>query len=118
MASERAMYWMAVGLTALVLGNHFAAKYDRCWRVSIAGVLERTPNLAPAEIFTAPVAAELASIHAKVAQERAACAFVQAQRAQVMVMEQMEAGRLRGLCPRQHVKIRIPEPPAPIEGSI
>jgi hypothetical protein len=118
MASERVMYWMAVGLMALLLGNHFAAKYDRCLRESIAGVLERTPNLPPPEIFTAPVAAQLASMQAKIAQERAACALVQAQRAQMMAMEQMEAVRPRGICPRQHVKIRIPEPPPPIEGSI
>ena len=118
MASERATYWMAVGLMALLLGNHFAAKYDRCLRESIAGVLERTPNLAPPDLFAAPVAAQLASMQAKIAQERAACAFVQSQRAQMMAMEQMEAVRLRGICPRPHVKIRIPEPPAPIEGSI
>jgi hypothetical protein len=119
MASERAIYWIAVGLMAFLLGNHFAAKYDRCLRESIAGVLERTPSLPPPEIFTAPVAAQLASMHAKIAQERAACALVQAQRAQMMAMEQMEeAVRPRGICPRPQVKIRIAEPPAPIEGSI
>ena len=118
MASERAMYWIAVGLMVLVLGDQFAAKYDRCLRESIAGVLERTSTLASPDLFTAPVAAQLASMQAKIAQERAACAFVQAQRAQMMVMEPMQAVRLRGICPRPHVKIRIPAPPAPIEGSI
>jgi hypothetical protein len=121
MASERAMYWMAVGLMALLLGNHFAAKYNRCLRGSIAGaqdVLERTPNLVPPERFRAPVAAQLASMQAKIAHQRAAYASLQAQRAQMMAIEQMEVGRLRGIFPREPVKIRIPEPPAPIDGSI
>ena len=118
MASERAIYWIAVGLMALLLGNHFTAKYDRCLRESIAGVLERTPSPPPPEIFPAPVAAQLASMQAKIAQERAACALGQAQRVQMLAMEQMEAVRVRGICPRPQVKIRIAEPPAPIEGSI
>jgi len=118
MASERAMYWIAVGLMVLVLGDQFAAKYDRCLRESIAGVLERTSTLASPDLFTAPVAAQLASMQAKIAQERAACAFVQAQRAQMMAREQIRADEVHGICPRQHLRIRVSETPVPTEGKI
>ena len=118
MASERALYWMAVGLMAVLLGNHFAAKYQSCLRDSIAMVLERTPSLGSSELLTTPVEARLASLQANFAHQRAACALVEAERARVMAMEQIEAGRVRGTCPRQNVRIVIPEPPVPSDGRI
>jgi len=121
MASERAMYWMAVGLMAVLLGNHFSAKYDRCLRDSLAGaqrVFGRTHNLAPPELVAVPVEAQLAAMQAKIVHQRAQCAFIQAQRAQVMAMEQIEAARVHGICPRPHVRIRVPETPVPTAGNI
>jgi hypothetical protein len=112
MASERAMYWMAVGLMGVLLGNHFIAKHDRCLRDARAGaqsILERARNLAPPELLPVPFEAQLASMRAKLADQRAAFAVLQGQRAQMLAMEQIEAGRVHGICPRQHVRIRIPE---------
>ena len=121
MASERAMYWMAVGLMAVLLGNHFSAKYDRCLRDALAGAqrrLERTPGLRSPEMVTAPLEARLASMQVKIAHGRAACALLQAQRAQMMAMEQIRADEVHGICPRQHLRIRISETPVPTEGKI
>lgn len=118
MVSERALYWIAVGLMVPWLGNHFANQYDHCRRASNQGsvlasvqrVLERAPSLAPLEPGRSPLATRFAALQAQIAHQRAACARLQAERARTMAMEQIESGRVRVICPRPSVSIPTPEP--------
>jgi hypothetical protein len=126
MASQRALYWIAVALMALFLGNHFAIKYDRCLRVAIQSspvrvveqALAKTPDLAPARRMTSPVAAGFASMQAELAHQQAAYAILEAKRARIMAMEEIGQRQMRGICPRHGIRIAIPERPARTDGTI
>ena len=127
MLSEKALYWIAVALMVVFLGNHFAIKYDRCLRVSIESspvlamverALERTPGFAPQQRLTPAVEARFASIQAEVARQQAAYAFLAAERARMTAIEQIEQERVRAICPRRGVRIAIPERPVSDHGSI
>jgi hypothetical protein len=126
MISEKAMYWAAVGLMMLVLGSHFAEKYDRCLSEmatmtaqtvsSSAGRLlaltqarlGMTTGFAGPELAMARVQGRMAAIEAVVARQQAACARMEAQRARIMVMQQMPEMNLERICPRQHLQIEAP----------
>jgi hypothetical protein len=84
MASEKVLYWMAVAVMALFVGNHFAKKYDR-------------------------VQEQFASMEAGMAHQQTACARVQAQHARMMALEQMQNMRVRVICPRRRVRVEIPQ---------
>ena len=127
MASQKALYWMAVALMLLFLGNHFAIKYDRCLRVSfqssparamVERVLERTSGFAPQRRLTPAVEAGFASMQTQMARQQAAYALLAAERARMMAMEQIEQGRMRAICPRRGVRIAMPERPVRSDGSI
>jgi hypothetical protein len=127
MVSQKALYWIAVALMVLFLANHFAIKYDRCLRVSnqsspvlamVERTLERTPGCAPQRLMTSPVAAGFASVQAEFAHQQATYALLEAKRARIMAMEQIEQGRMRGICPRRGVQIAIPKRPVSSDGSI
>ncbi len=128
MASEKAIYWMAVGLMALVAGNHFMNKIDqKCLNGRALAVVqqlssEATHSLAMAEaMFSrtslpwsdaeasgARVQAQLASVQTMVARQEAACARVEAQRARIMALQNMRRVEMRVICPRQRVAIEMP----------
>ena len=104
MASQKALYWIAVGLMVLFLGNHFAIKYDRCPWISIQSnpvlaIVERAleRGFAPQRQLTPAVEAGFASIQAELAHQQAAYALLAAERARMMAMEQIEPGRVRAL---------------------
>jgi hypothetical protein len=127
MASQKALYWIAVALMILFLGNHFAIKYDRCLRISIQSspvlamverTLERTPDFASQQRLTPAVEAGFASMQAKMAHQQAAYAILAAERARMMAIEQIEQGRVGAICPRRGVRIAIPERPVASDGSI
>ena len=124
MASEKALYWMAVGVLALIVGNHFVSKYSgECARErALASVRclssEATHSLAMAEVMLARtslpwassenamarVQTRLASMQTVVARQEAACARIETQRA----MQEMQQMRLQVICPRQNVRVEIP----------
>jgi len=127
MASQKALYWTAVALMVLFLGNHFANKYDRCLRLSIQSspglamverTLERTPSFAPQRRLTPAIAAGFASMQAAMARQQAAYALLAAERARAMAMERIEQERMRAICPRRGVRIAIPARPLQSDGSI
>ncbi|HXW92825.1 MAG TPA: hypothetical protein VEK33_19915 [Terriglobales bacterium] len=126
MVSERALYWIAVGLMAGLLGNHFANPYARSLRAANQGsalalvqrVVERAASFAPLGPGRSLLATRFASLQAQLAHQQAACARLEAERARTMAIEQIESGRVRGICPRPRVRITAPEPSLPREGTI
>jgi hypothetical protein len=125
MVSQKALYWIAVALMILFLGNHFAIKYDRCLRVSLESspvpamverVLDKSPCFAVRRLVTPPAQAGLASIQAEIAHQQAAYAVLEAERARILALEQM--GRVQGICPRRGVRIAIHQHPVADDGTI
>jgi len=132
MASEKAIYWMAVGLVAFSLGNHFVSRYNgRCFAGrSLAAVqrlsgqashfmsmaeamLDRTSlPLVRTETEVARIQTSLASVDTIMARQQAACARVEVQRARTMAFQQLQQMHLEVVCPRQALKLSVPRQPA------
>lgn len=138
MASEKAWYWIAVGVMALLVSNNVLARHGGAVRSfadrSVAAV-ERISGdadrfVAMAEMMlgrgetgfartqTAVARAQtrLASMEAAMARQQAACARVQAAQARMMVAEHMSHP---AICLRPTVPLNIPQPPRlPGDGTI
>jgi hypothetical protein len=128
MASEKVTYWMAVGLVALFMSNHFVSKYDgNCMANKARVAAERisgqaTHLMAMAEVamgrtstrFDRAQAAmamaqvQMASMQTQMARGEAACARLEAGRARMMMLREMRM-------PTVHPQLRMimPRPPAP-----
>ncbi len=127
MISAKASYWMAVGVLALFLGNHLATRYEneagRLASRSLA-VAERisgqaTRFMATAEMMlgggetrfvhaqnaTACAQTRLASVETALASHEADLAKIQAEREQLMNLQQL---RSTIVCPRQNLRIAMP----------
>lgn len=129
MASQKALYWMAVGLLALVAGNHFVSKFDgTCLAYKARAAAERMSGqsdylMAVAEVMLGRTSTRfdraqaalamsqtrLASVQTSFARREAVCARVQAVRARIMVQQQLQQMQIVS---RPHVEIMIPAPPA------
>jgi hypothetical protein len=127
MASEKAMYWMAVGILALFMGNHLVSKYEgNCLANKARAAVERisgqaTHLMAMAEVamgrpsthFDRAQAAmamaqvRMASVQTQFARQQAACARLEAGRARMIVLREM---RIPVVSPR--VGLAMPRPPA------
>jgi hypothetical protein len=138
MASERTIYWMAVAVLALFAGNHFANKYDgSCLADRAMATVQRLSGeathfaaraqsmfsgesrFAAPELAMARVQGQFASMQAGIARQQAACARLEAQRARMMALEQIQHVRVRVACPRQSVRVEIPQSPAIVhDGTI
>ena len=137
MASERAIYWMAVGVVALLLGQHFVSRNDgRCLaNRSLAAVQQlssranhlmamaegilgqATPQFPSTEAEFAGIQTRFASLDSQIARQQAACARLQAEEARRMALQQVQQMRLEEVCPRQ--RLRAIHPPAmPDDGTI
>jgi len=126
MASEKALYWMAVGLVALMAGNHFASRFDgrglaersMAWVEQLSGqsgsafaVAESWASSGSSRCVRAQAAmaraqAHVASVQTAMARQDAACARLQAERARLMTMQQT---RVRVIVPNQNFRVEIPE---------
>lgn len=131
MASQKALYWMAVGVLALVMGNHFANKFEgSCLAYKVRAAAERmsgqsdhlmavtevmlgrtTTRFDRAQTALAMSQARLASVQTSFARRQAVCARVQAVRARMMVREQLEQMEIPVVAPRPRVVLMIPPPP-------
>jgi hypothetical protein len=127
MVPEKALYWTAVSVLALVAGNHFAARQADgvgCFvsrslaviqQVSghttrLMGTAEMTLGRNGAHFPTAQgklacAQTRLASVQAVIAQHEAAFAQVQAERAQLAVLQPLRGA---SICPRQRLRIATP----------
>jgi hypothetical protein len=137
MASERAIYWMAVAVLAVFLGNHFVSKHEGgCTADRAVAAVQRLSGeaahflamgqamlghgsrFASSEVAMARVQGQFASIEDGFARQEAACARSQARHARVMALQQMERARIRVICPRTSVNVEIPQMPAVHDGTI
>jgi hypothetical protein len=128
MASEKAIYWTAVGVLALAVMNGFVSEY-RGWASRLAdksiAVVEQASEMAagyvnlaagrendgfkPTERAVVRAQVRLARVQNSLARHQAEMARVQAQGIRAQVME-------RGIqtviaCPRQNLVITVPQPP-------
>lgn len=128
MISAKASYWMAVGLLAFIVSNHFAGRYENEVRQfagrSLAAVQQisgdATRFIASAEMVLSGDDARfvraqsavncaqtrLASLRTKLATRQAALAKAQAEREQLLNLQQL---RSTIICPRQNLRIAIPQ---------
>ena len=137
MASERAIYWMAVGVVALLLGQHFVSRYDaRClanrslaavqqlsgWTDRLMAMAESTlgrtaPQFLSTEAELAGIQTRFASLDSAIARQQAACARLQAEQARRMALQQVQQMRLEVICPRQRLRA-VHLPATPDDGTI
>ncbi len=130
MASQKALYWMSVGLLALVVGNHFvskfngacvsekaqaaadriAAKADRLIAMADVMLGRTSTRFDNAEAVLAMSQARLASVQTRFARQETVCARVQAVRTRMMVREQLEQMAIPVVAPQPHVRIMIAAP--------
>ena len=127
MATEKTTYWVALGVAALLLGNHFVQKTEwNCYRVRALTAMERmsdSTNLMADRIQAsldqsssryeqvqsrvAYAEARMASVQCLLAQKQASLERAQALREQrVMIIE-----RLRNSAPRQRIDFTVPRHP-------
>jgi hypothetical protein len=128
MVLEKAAYWMAVGLLALFVSNHFAAKYEnevRCVASRSLATVEQvsgqaTRLMATAEMMlgrgdthlvraeTALVRAQtrMASVQTVIASHQAALAKVEAESARLVDLQELQGAVV---CPRQNLRIAMPQ---------
>jgi len=132
MASQKALYWMAVGLLALIVGNNLVSKLDHsCLAYKVRAATQRVSSqsdhlMAVTEVMlgrtstrfdraqTALARAQtrLASVQTSMARQEAVCARVEAARARMMVRQQLEEIRIPMAVPSSRVEFAIPAPPA------
>jgi hypothetical protein len=132
MASEKITYWAAVGILALLVGNHFMGKIDGlCLRGRMFSVMERISDSAlrtgdraqmvfdrgssrydRVQSRVAFAQSRIASAQSLLARKEASLARAQAFREQrIMMMDQV---RNSVFCPRQKIEVVIPEIPPPV----
>jgi len=126
MASEKALYWMAVGVAALFLSNSLAGgRSDWALRLAdrsvaaaqrISGqtmryaviaqlIFERTePGFVEAQNATARAQTGLAFVQTRMAHREAALARIRTERVRVLANHPV-------VCPRQNFVINVPEIP-------
>ena len=135
---EKAAYWMSVGVLALLISNHVAARHQgdiRClasrslaaveqfsghatgWLATAEMMLGRgEPRYVRAQTMVACAQSRLASVQSVLAQRESALARVQTERARMMMIEQL---RTPVICPRQNLRMTIPQPLSALrEGTI
>jgi hypothetical protein len=128
MISAKMSYWMAVGVLVLFVGNHFASRYEnearRVASRSIAAAEQLSgqttrlmatvefmlggneTHLVRAQSALERTQTRLASMETVLASHEAALAKVQADREELMDLQQ-----LRGtiVCPRQNLRVTMPQ---------
>jgi hypothetical protein len=129
MGSGKALYWTAVSVLALFVGNHFALRHEgdvHCLASrSLAAVQQVAGNatrfMATAETMLgrggigfaqtqttlACAQTRLASVQTVIARHEAALARVQAEHARIAAMQQL---RDTVVCPRERLRMAIPLP--------
>jgi hypothetical protein len=132
MASEKTTYWMAVGLLALFMGNHFVSRIGGNCLVSKARVaVERISGQADHLMAMAEVAmgrtstrfdraqaamemaqVRMASVQSQFARQQAACARLGAGRARMVVQQQLLQMQIPVVNPQPRIEMVMPRPPA------
>jgi hypothetical protein len=135
---EKAAYWMAVGVLALVISNNLAARHQgdiRCLASRSLAAVEQfsghatrvlataemmlgrgEPRYVRAQTMVACAQSRLASVQSILAERESALARVQTEHARMVTIEQL---RSAVICPRQNLRMTIPQPLSNLgEGTI
>ena len=137
MITEKAIYWMAVGLVALAAGNHLVSRFDgRCLDQRAMAVIERLSGgpafaaildhtsvqcaraqanmeraqarMAAAQVRFASMQDRFACAQNRVARQETAFARLQAEKDRFAALQEM---RLQIMAPNQNLQLAIPEIP-------
>jgi len=132
MASEKMTYWLAVGIMAILFGNHFMSKVDSsCLRQRALYAVERISGSANGLADHAQAMMDRDSASYARVQSRVACAqsriayaqsvmarkeaaLAQAQAIRDQHLRIMDEVRNSARCPRQKLQIVVPEVPSRI----
>ena len=128
MVFEKAAYWIAVGVLALFVTNHFAGRYEneaRCLASQSLAAVEQLSGQATRVIamtetmlgrggahfvqtqtMVACAQTRLASVQTVIASHEAVLARVQAEHARSEALQQL---RRTIVCPRQNLRISVPQ---------
>jgi len=126
MVSEKSLYWISVGLLALVVTNNFTAKHEVASRVSETAttltqrILDRgmryaaavevafspKPECPRAELAMAKAQAQLARVQMAVVCDRAALMRLQSDKAQLMALRELKSATVS--LNRNNFKIDVP----------
>ena len=138
MITEKAIYWMAVGLVALLAGNHFVSRFDgRCLGTRTMAAFERLSGgpafayivdntsakcaraqtnmmraqtrWAAAQTRFASTQTHFASLQNRMAREESLCARLEAEKAQREALEQLRQVQVHVIAPNQNFRVQIPE---------
>ena len=129
MGSEKALYWIAVGVLGLFVSNHFAARHEdevRCFATRSLAAIQQvsgqaTHFMAMAEMMIGPgetglgseamlarAQTRLASVQCVIASHEAGFAMVQAEQARMAAMEELDRAVI---CPRQSLRSVVAQMP-------
>jgi hypothetical protein len=128
MVFEKAAYWIAVGVLALFVTNHFAGRYEdeaRCLASQSLAAVEQLSGQATRVIavtetmfgrgethfvetqtMVACAQTRLASLQTVIASHEAALARVQVEHARTEALQQLHGSIV---CPRQNLRIAVPQ---------
>jgi hypothetical protein len=132
MASEKALYWMAVSLMTLVMSNHFVSRIGgNCLSSKARVAVERISGQADHLMAMAEVAmgrtstrfdraqtavamaqVRMTSVQTQFARQQAACARLEGSRARIVVRQQLEQMEIPAIVLRPRVEMVMPRPPA------
>jgi len=130
MDSEKAWYWIALAVLAVFTANNFAVRHRddaRCVASRSVAAIEQVSSHATrvmaiaetllgrsearfdhSQMALAGVQARLSSAQCVLARHEAALARVQAQHSRLLAMQQL---RSTVICPRQNLRMAVPQPP-------
>jgi hypothetical protein len=131
MGSEKASYWIAVAVLAVFAINNFVVRHQngvRCLTGRSLAAIEQVSGhgtgimemaemvlgrgesrFVHTQMVLGGVQTQLASAQCVLARHEAALAWVQAEHSRLLAMQQL---RSTMICPRQNVRLAIPEPPS------
>jgi hypothetical protein len=138
MISEKALYWLAVGVMVMAGGNHFMKRLEsgclgqrtmavverisggpafaaildntssQCARAQ-ASVVKARVRMSAAQARFASMQARFASIQNRVAGRDVVCARLRAEKARLMALQQMNEMRLQMAAPSRSFRLEIPQ---------
>jgi hypothetical protein len=132
MITEKAIYWMAVGLVTLGVGNHVITRLDGTCLATrtmaaieqISGgpafeaILDNTPSssctrvqarVVRARARMAPVQNRFASMQGRMARQDAICARLQVEKARLDAVQQLQQLRVQVIAPSQSFRVQVPQ---------
>lgn len=131
MITEKAIYWMAVGLVTLVAGNHFMTRMDgRCLAnrtleaieqisggPAFAAIMGNTSSqyeraqirIVQVQSRMEAAQARFASMQSRMARQDAVCARLQTEKARAIALGQLQQLRVQVAVPSRSFRVQVPQ---------